>query len=623
MGRLRRRTEMEGGYTGRLMVADLSRSEISVEYYPESFAGDYLGGFGVNNRLFQEYSNPGTQPLSPENPVILGAGPMVGTMVPGASRVMANSRFPLTGAVASASGSMGLGAHMKWSGWDHLVIKGKAPEPTLLVIEDDKVEFLPAEQLWGRNILEATRMLWEAYPGFSVLAIGPAGENQVHLSLAMIDASATLGRGGLAAVLGSKNLKALAVKGSGGVKIADPKKLLKLIKGLYKRLDKWPMREAAEKLGMIGAWAMYAQQLIPYGASDEDLQEATERFGPQAYLELKRCRVACPSCFLGDKDELYLPSRGESVYSTSFLNAAIIGCAFLMRDAEEAASVLALLDDLGLDFMTLSMQAAFLLEMYEAGMITEEDVEGIPLKRDAGILRELAVRVAGRKGTIGETFARGWQGILEHFGEEARPYTVLVRNQDCLYDPRVSGLGTMEFEQVVSPRGPTSASAGSATYVPDQPMDNLRRLTQRMGVGEEALERIFSPPWGMNVGRLTRYSEDWFSLFSSLGLCNRYQINRFYHGELIRDLLAAVTGMKLEVGEMMDKAAAGWELYRELNAREGLGKEEDRIPEAWFSEQPLWGRGGRLKDYLGNELSREDVQALLDDYYDERNRKHG
>jgi aldehyde:ferredoxin oxidoreductase len=159
--------------------------------------------------------------------------------------------------------------------------------------------------------------------------------------------------------------------------------------------------------------------------------------------------------------------------------------------------------------------------------------------------------------------------------------------------------------------------------VPGLPEDRLRRLTQRMGVGEEALQRIFAPPWGMNVGRLTRYSEDWFSLFSSLGICNRYQINRFYHAELIRDILTAVTGVELEVGAMMDKAAAAWELYRELNEREGLGRGEDRVPEAWFREEPLWGRGGRLRDYMGNELNRDDILSLIMDYYDERSRKHG
>lgn len=609
---------MKGGYTGRLLAVNLEKGEISAEDYPVSHARDFLGGFGVNNRLWMKYGKPGTDPFSPDNPVILGAGPLVGTAVPGASRVMANTRLPLTGAVASASGSMGLGANLKWAGWDHLIIKGAAPSPTLLVIEDEKVEMVSASRLWGKGILKTTRTLWEGYPGFSVLAIGPAGENLVHSSLAMIDACATLGRGGLAAVLGSKNLKAVLIKGNGGVGVANPKRLRELLRELYRRLENYEMKQAAVELGMIGAWPMYAAQLLPYWSTEEDLRQATERFGPAAYLKLKKRRIACPSCFLADKDELFLPSAGRTVYSTSFLNAAIIGCALGMKDAEEAASVLALLDDLGLDFMTLSWQAAYLLELREHGILPVKDAEGIPLVRGAEILRELALRVTERWGDIGKALADGWKGTISLFGEDTRRYTMLVRNQDCLYDPRVSGLGTMEFEQIVSPRGPTSASAGSATYVPGLPEERLRRLTERMGVGKEALERIFAAPWKMNVGRLTRYSEDWFSLFSSLGICNRFQINRFYHAELIRDLLSAVTGMELSVEEMMGKAAAAWELYRELNRREGLGPEEDRPPEAWFHEEPLWGRGGRLHDYFGNELQREDVYQLLEDYYDER-----
>jgi aldehyde:ferredoxin oxidoreductase len=561
-----------------MMLIDLAKGKAAVEDYPREYAQDYLGGFGANNRIFEEFYRPCTDPFSPDNPLIFGAGPLVGTFVPGASRVMVNTKVPSTGGIASASASMGLGANMKWSGLDHLAILGKAGLPSLVHIEDGRLELLPAEDLWGRGILETTRNLWQRFPGASVLAIGPAGESGAYSSLAMIDAASTLGRGGLAAVLGAKNIKALVVRGGAGVKVADPSRLLEIAKSLYERLEKFEMREAAAQFGMIGAWPMYARQLLPDGATEKDLQDLTERFGPQAYIELKRRRIACPSCFLADKDELCLPSTGESVYSTSFLNAAIIGCALGMKDAEEAASTLALLDDLGIDFMTLSWQAAFLLELNGRGILSEQDAEGIPLERGAGILRELAARVAGREGRIGEALARGWQGVFEYFGEETRRYAILVRNQDCLYDPRVSGLGSMEFEQIVSPRGPTSASAGSATYVPGLPIERLKRLTERMGVSDDALDRIFSSPWGMNVGRLTRYSEDWFSLFSSLGLCNRYQINRFYHAELIRDLMAAVTGRELGVSEMMAGAAAGWRLYRELNEREGLGSSEDRPP---------------------------------------------
>jgi aldehyde:ferredoxin oxidoreductase len=180
----------------------------------------------------------------------------------------------------------------------------------------------------------------------------------------------------------------------------------------------------------------------------------------------------------------------------------------------------------------------------------------------------------------------------------------------------------MEFEQVVSPRGPTSASGGSATYLPGQTPETLARLTERMGAGPAAIGRMFDSG-GMNVGRLTRYSEDWFSLFSSLGICNRHQVNRFYNPPLIRDLLAAVTGLELDVGEIMARAAAGWELYRELNAREGLGMEADIFPPVWLDERPVWGRGGKLHDYFGRELDRAKLESLLEDYYDERTRKPG
>lgn len=615
--------EVEGGYTGRLLVVDLGRGSTSVERYPAAVAERYIGGFGANNSLSTEFFREGKGPFSPDNPIVLGAGPLVGTAVYGASRVMANSCLPLTGAVASASGSMGLGTNMKRAGWDHVVLTGRATRPTIVRIDDDSVELLPAGDLWGTGTLDATRRLWRAFPDHSVLAIGPAGETLAHSALAMIDACATLGRGGLASVFGSKNVKAVAVRGTGGVAVADPEGLKVILRGLKARLADFPMREAARELGMIAAWPMYARQLVPYGSTEEEVQDAVDRFGPGAYLGLKKRRVACPSCFLPDKDELKLPSRADTVYSTSFLNAAILGCALRMKDAAEAADTLALLDDLGLDFMTLAAQAAFLLELAERGVIDEMDAEGIPLSAGAGIVRELAARVTERRGALGEALACGWTGTLAYFGEETRRYTILVRNQDCLYDPRATGLGTMEFEQVVSPRGPTSATGGSATYVPGTPIERLRRLTERMGVGAEAMGRIFSSPAGMNVGRLTRYSEDWFSLFSSLGLCNRYQINRFYNGELVRDILEAVTGVSLEVSEMMARAADAWELYRGLNARQGLGTGADIFPEAWFSEEPVWGRGGKLTDYFGNEVTRADAGALLADYYDERARSTG
>lgn len=612
-----------GGYTGRLLRVDLSRGESSVEKYPTDVAFGFLGGFGANNRLFGEFYRAGTEPLSGDNPLLLGAGPFVGTAVPGSSRVMANSRLPLTGAIASASGGMGAGVQMKRAGFDHIAITGRSPRPAVLVIDNDLVEVLPADDILGLDTLRVTERLKARFPGASVIAIGPAGEKLVHLSIAMVDACSTLGRGGLGAVMGSKRLKSVVIRGTGAIPVADPARLKELTGELHRRLESFPNREAALELGMIGAWPLYVMQLAPAGASEEEISLLAERFGPAGYLPLKDKRIACPSCFLPDKDRLILHGSGRKVYSTSFLNAAILGCAFLMQSAEEAASTLAMLDGLGLDLFTLLNQANYLLDLADENIIDSRDVEGLPLERSGEMIRQLAGRVAGRTGRLGEALANGWNGALEHFGADTARFTCLVRNQDCIYDPRVTGLGTMEFEQVVSPRGPTSASGGSATYLPGQPLERLVRLTERMGAGPQAIKRVFQQAGGLNVGRLTRYSEDWFGLFSSLGICNRHQINRFYNPPLIRDLLAAITGAELETDEMMRRAAAGWELYREINAREGLGREADTIPGAWLSERPVWGRSGRLKDYFGGEMDRGGLESLLEDYYDERSREPG
>lgn len=614
---------MDGGYTGRMMVIDLSGHRWRYEGYPRESAERYLGGFGVNNRLFREFCPPGTAPLSEGNVIILGAGPLVGTGVPGAARVMASSRMPLSGSAACASGSMGLGVQMKRCGLDHVVITGRSESPLLLSIDPDGVDFQSAYPLWGADTLETTRRLWSSYPKSSVLTIGKAGEHQVHLSIAMIDACATAGRGGLGAVMGHKNLKAVVVRGSRPVRVARERMLEDLVKGLFERLRGYPMRKPALELGMVGAWPMFARKLLPADAPAQELESVVERFGPSGYLPLKRARVSCPSCFLPDKEELSIPNDGETFYSTSFLNAAIIGCGFAMESAAEAAKSLLLLDRLGLDFITLSNQAYYLLDLLEAGVIGDSDLEGLPPKRCGGLLRRLAVKVALREGRLGEALARGWSGALAHFGEETRKNTMLIRNQDCLYDPRVSGLGTMEFEQVVSPRGPTSASSGSPTYLPDLPLDRLERLTGRMGAGPRATDRIFEKPSGFNVGRLTRYAEDWYSLFSSLGLCNRHQINRFYNPQLISGLLLAVTGMDLEPMEIMGRSAGAFELYRKMNAEEGLGKEADEFPEAWFSERQVWGRSGTLTDYFGRKIGRGELSGMLEDYYDEREKNPG
>ncbi len=588
------------GYAGKVLCVDLSTGASHREPLPEQWRSESLGGFGINLRLYERFAASGCDPLSPDNPIILGAGPLVGTMAPGASRVMATSRFPLTGAVATASGAMELGAQLKWAGYDHVVIHGQAKRLSYLLIDDDEVEVRQASGMKSLGTGVTADKLCALHPGCSAACIGAAGENLVSSAIAIIDKSSTLGRGGLGAVMGAKGLKAIAVRGTGGIRLADPARFMRAVDGLHERLRTWPGRERAVELGMMAAYPGLE--------------------GP--YLQVKKGRHACPSCFVGDKDTLGIRSKRPHLRSspcTSYLNAMLLGI-MLDLDLEEQVEILAMLDHLGLCFITFMNMGLFLRDLIAHGLAGPSAL-GLEAGSDESFFfaRDLALALATRTG-IGEVLAGGWGAAVDHFGPESAAFAITVKGQDCLYDPRVTGLGTMEFEQVVSPRGPTSASSGSPTYSPGTPFTDFPRHAARMGAPRGAVERICGGG-ELNVARLTRYSEDWFSLFSCLGICNRAQNNRFYNIEVIGELLASATGLELGPRELMARAADSWNLYVELNRREGFSEADDVAPPQWFRSDEVWKRSGRMEDYFHTrEITPADMEQLIADYRDERSR---
>jgi aldehyde:ferredoxin oxidoreductase len=200
---------------GKVLHVDLRSEEFETKKLDLDVARDYVGGLGLNAWLMEQVYVTGTDPLSPDNPIILGAGPLVGTNTPGAAKIVATTRFPLNGTISESVGSMRFALNVKGAGFDHLIITGRSKKPVVLVLEDDKASFMDAKELWGLDIFETTDALKKSYAGrrSSVIAIGPAGENRVTFSLALVDKASTVGRGGLGAVMGSKNLKAIVAMG--------------------------------------------------------------------------------------------------------------------------------------------------------------------------------------------------------------------------------------------------------------------------------------------------------------------------------------------------------------------------------------------------------------------------
>jgi aldehyde:ferredoxin oxidoreductase len=624
------------GYMGKVLHVDLASGEHEIKALDLDAARDYVGGLGLNAWLMEQVYVTGTEPLSPGNPIILGSGPLVGTGTPGAAKIVATTRFPLNGTISESVGSMRFALNLKGAGFDHLIITGRSKKPVVLAVEDEKVSFIDAKELWGRDIFETTDALKKTHAGHrsSVIAIGRAGENRVAFSLALVDKASTIGRGGLGAVMGSKNLKAIVATGGQRPKVHDWEELKRLFSGIRERLKRFKNHARVLELGIMENWDNYTRQLSACRNFSKTFpaEKATELYGPDVYRSLRIERLGCPSCFTPDKDRLEVkegPHEGFKTTTTSYFSTYYIGHRFdLNQPADKTVSlrVVDRLDRFGLDMFALGSMLDFVITMREEEKLDPARFD-LPLERDVKTLNKWIEGIASRKGS-GDILAGGWRSLLEALGKEYEFDAPIIKDCDILWEPRLVGLGTMEFEQIVSLKGPRSASGGSPTYLPGQTEENLplfRRHLDRMGADGRSIDRIMDSPLGFNVGCMTRYSEDWYTILSSLGICNRHFINRFYSYDLCRKLFLAVTGFEGDENHLRDSAARIWNTLKRLNQKEGFGIADDRPPEIWF--KPMKGAEGQdlvLRDYFGKtELSRNDINQFVEDYYDERGWKKG
>jgi len=619
------------GYMGKFLHVDLTSAQSEVKELDHDAARACVGGLGINAWLMEQTHETGTHPLSPDNPIILGTGPLVGTGVPGAAKIVATTRFPLNFTISESVGSMRFARNLKGAGFDHVIITGRSKNPAVLTIDHGQASLIDAGHLWGSDIFEATDTLKKSRGGSKsgVIAIGPSGENRVMSSLALVDKASTIGRGGLGAVMGSKNLKAIVAAGTDRPRVYDEKKLKELLSGIRERLKRFENYPRVLELGIMENWDNYVQQLSACRNFSQVFspEKANELYGPDVYRSFKRKRLGCPSCFTPDKDHLELtdgPHKGFKTTSTSYLNSALFGPVFDLNQPSDKTASLRLtdkLDRLGLDMFTFGGMLDFLITLSEDGMCDPARFE-LPLKRDFETLNVWADAISAREGSA-DILAGGWRSLLEELGKGYESHAPIIKDCEVIWDPRLVGLGTMEFEQIVSLKGPRSASGGSPTYIPGQTEDSIplfRRHLDRMGADGKAIDRIMDSPLGFNVGRMTRYSEDWYTILSSLGICNRHFINRFYSYELCQELFSVITGFQVDEDHLRESARGTWDTLKRLNQKEGFGPADDQAPEIWF--RPMRDSEGQtlvLRDYFGKtQLNPGDILELVEDYYDER-----
>jgi aldehyde:ferredoxin oxidoreductase len=594
------------GYAGSILYADLASGHTRKEPLDPNLARTLIGGHGMNWKLAYDLVPPDADPLSPENAIIIGVGPFSGTLVPGTPELVITSKLPLSGGFGTNAGGGHFPLMLKSSGYDHVVITGRAEKPVYLKVFDDEVEICDASHLWGRDIFETVDELRSLYEPCSVIPIGPSGENLVRVSMTSIDKLGTVGFGGLPAVMGSKNLKAVvAVQGTREIRVAHRLRLLKAVDQMLERVMGYRLRPT---LLEGGTFAMSAGWLGIGGQGWDDIRRES------------RQTLACPSCPMGDKERHRL-AKGDCSpmvsYSTDFMGEFESSGKTPLDNHNRAVKRLDTFNKQGICRFHFRDALRLMTSLYQQGIITTEDTGGVELNGDYDTTLKLIGMTARREG-CGDLLADGALRAARRIGRGAEEQVIHIKGCSQFIDPRIDSFNTMSFAQLVHPGRPHYACGGIGVYMPGRPLDLFIKHAERIGVPDEAKRRIFGPA-SFDVGRLTKHAEDWFSLFNCLGLCHRVYISRFHSIEGVVEFYSAITGIETTAAEMLKAAERAWNISRLLNVRAGFGRNDDTPPRGWFTPPSARNREFPLRDYFGAaSFASEDVEGVLDDYYDER-----
>jgi len=610
---------------------DLSAGEFSKQKVDPEISKKFLGGSGVGWKLAADLFEPNIDPLSPKNLMIFNPGILTGTLTPGSPKTTVITKFPVIATEnnkhfigACTGGGRYFGIGLAQAGCHHLVITGKSDKPVYIKVTNGKAEVVDAENLWGRGIEEVSNYLVRKEgDNAGVFVIGQAGENLVRISLGIIDKTNSLGRMGLGAVMGSKNLKAIVAKGTGDVKVAKPTEFMETSNELRERIKEWPNREHFLELGLAAGWSDFKYTQYP-GKWPRDKWD--ELYGEKTRKETVEDVIPCNSCILSCRLKYVLKGGefdGEIGFGSPFSKSATSGMLLGVEDHRKMIHLVTLGNrDSGLDFFTITRMIDFVTTLYQQGILKKEDTDGMELRRDYDTYLSLFDKTVRRDG-FGDILADGWMRLKQEFGIDPQDYwySGICKGVDFIYDARPSNFHPLMMTFFTRPR-PHHGGTHTRTNSPGKPLEIHRNQVEKWGIPKEVVDRIFTPTLysgKFNVGRYTKYAEDMMRVKNALGVCIIFTYQALLFGEDFAKLYSAARGIPTTAGELIKIGERIHNLSKILNVREGFTRKEDEVPALWF--RPMDSPEGKIEmmDYYKTKvMTKEDVDKILDDYYGER-----
>lgn len=570
-----------------ILKIDLTTGRMEEYRVPAKWEQDFLGGASLAARILYEYLTPDLDPLSPDAPLLFMTGPLTGTSGPTTGRFVVCGKGPATGLWAESNIGGFWGPELRKAGYDGLWVTGKASEPVYLWLDGNRLEVRSAAHLWGMNTYTTQDKVKEETGEKSarVCVIGPAGEKQVLFASIMCDHGRMAGRTGMGAVMGSKNLKAIAVHGTNEIPIFDLVKYKAQRSEANRTLKEDNEAKVIREAG-TGSAANYAEYLgampVKYFSSGS-FPAVDEVSGAKMTETILVGRSACQGCVIACGRVVKLPNDVMKRKGPEHETMVGFGANLLNDSLEAIVDLGELCDRYGMDTISASNTIGLAFHLYEKGIITREDTGGIELKWGDVDAIENLVRMTGSREGIGDLLAQGSRRFGAHFGAEEE--AVQVNGLEVAYhDPR--GVSGMVLSYATSPRG---ACHNQSDYF----FVDWGHTNDQLGI--EFFERHAQAEKSANVAR----HQDWRTVFNAIVMC----IFANVEPEMQVKLINAACGLDWTIEDMMRAGQRAWNLKRAINNRMGLTAANDKLPKALLKPFPDGGSAGFVPDLEGMLLA--------------------
>jgi aldehyde:ferredoxin oxidoreductase len=593
---------MPCGYTGRVLRVNLGTSATTVEEPGEEFYRTYFGGSSLIGYYLIKEVAPGVDPLGPENKLILACGVVTGVPVSGSGRNAIGAKSPLTGAFGESDVGGFWGAELKRAGYDAVIVEGQADRPVYLWVRDGEVQVRDASHLWGTTTGDCQDMIRSELGESAVQLslIGPGGENLVRYACILNGTRHAAGRTGLGAVMGSKRLKAIAVRGTRPVQLADPQGMrakAQWVAGVYMQTSR-----GLHDNGTAGLVARLALSggLPVRNFRDGSFEGAAKISGEAMTQTILVGRTTCYSCPIRCKRvvEASEPYAIDPLYGgPQYESVAALGSNCGIDDLVAVAKANELCNAYGIDTISTGSCIAFAMECFEAGLLTKQETGGLELTfGNASAMLEMVELIARRRG-LGELLSEGVMRAAEQIGSGAERFAMHVKGQELpMHEPRLKqGLG---LGYAVSPTGAEHVlNIQDTLYAQDGgPFARPKAL----GI----LKPLAPSDLGPDKVRLFMYLTYWESLFNCLAMCQMQP----YDVEQVVEIVNSATGWNTTVWELMKVGERALNLGRVFNSREGFTVTDDCLPVRFFASFP----SGPL---AGVAVDQDQLRAALRTYY--------